>query len=147
MGGHMNTAEHEQIAASVVKALDVEGLGRKARGIREVVMLVAGGVLFVSAVTVGLVGLQAKPSTPDVESMIETTAVPIIDRVKRVEAASEDLAQVREDVDRIENVQDYLIEQSSWQGDILEHMAGRNLPDRLKKPESLKSKERELLRQ
>ncbi len=143
----MNTAEHEQIAASVVKALDVEGLGRKARGIREVVMLVAGGVVFVSTVTVGLVGLQAKPSTPDVESMIETTAVPIIDRVKRVEAASEDLAQVREDVDRIENVQDYLIEQSSWQGDILEHMAGRNLPDRLKKPESLKSKERELLRQ
>jgi len=125
----------------------VEGLGRKARGIREVVMLVAGGVVFVSTVTVGLVGLQAKPSTPDVESMIETTAVPIIDRVKRVEAASEDLAQVREDVDRIENVQDYLIEQSSWQGDILEHMAGRNLPDRLKKPESLKSKERELLRQ
>ncbi len=142
----MKTGDHEKIAASVIAALDLESVGKKARSVREIVGLSAAGVGFVATVTVGLVELQAKPSTPQVETMIESHTAPVVERVIKTEAAAEDLAEVRRDVERIEDVQGYLIEQSSWQGDILEHIAGGNRGRAPSKPESLKAKERELLR-
>lgn len=149
----MNATDHEKIAASVVAALDVDQLGKKARSVREIGAIVAAGVGFVATVTIGLVELQAKPDAPEVQELIreETErdrekAARVEERVANVEAAAEDLAEVRRDVQRIEDVQGYLIEQSSWQGDILEHIAGGNRGRAPKKPESLKAKERELLR-
>lgn len=142
----MKTGDHEKIAASVIAALDVDHIGKKARSIREIGALIAAGIGFVATVTVGLVELQAKPSTPVVEEMIDEKASAVETRLERVEKTSEDLAEVRDDVERIEDVQDYLIEQSSWQGDILEHIAGGNRGRAPAKPESLKTKERELLR-
>ena len=149
----MKSEDHEKIAASVIAALDVEGLGKKARGIREVALLVGGAVALVATATLTLFELQIKPGAPEVQEMIreeterdrEKTAR-IEERVHLVELATEDLATVKKDVEKIENVQDYLIQQSSWQGEILEHIAGGNRGRAPKKPESLKAKERELLR-
>lgn len=149
----MTKEDTDKIAASVIAALDLEGVGHKARSVREIVALVAGGISFVAAVTVGLVELQAKPNSPEVQELIregterhrEKTAR-MDERINRVEVAVEDVAEVRKDVQRIEDVQGYLIEQSSWQGDILEHIAGGNRGRVPKKPETLKAKERELLR-
>ncbi len=142
----MTHDDHEKIAASVIAALDVDKIGNRARSVREIGAVVAAGVGFVATVTIGLVELQAKPSTPQVETMIEAHTAPVVERVIKTEAAAEDLAEVRRDVERIEDVQGYLIEQSSWQGDILEHIAGGNRGRAPTKPESLKAKERELLR-
>lgn len=149
----MTKEDTDKIAASVIAALDLEGVGRKARSVREIAALVGGGVALVASVTIAAVEVQSKPNSPEVQELIregterhrEKTAR-MDERINRVEVAVEDVAEVRKDVQRIEDVQGYLIEQSSWQGDILEHIAGRNLPDRLKKPDSLKAKERELLR-
>lgn len=149
----MTSEDHEKIAASVIAALDVDHLGKRARSVREIVALVVGGISFVAAVTVGIVELQAKPDSPEVQELIregterhrEKTAR-MDERVNRVEVAVEDVAEVRRDVERIEDVQGYLFEQSSWQGDILEHIAGGNRGRAPRKPESLKAKERELLR-
>lgn len=143
----MTQEDHDKIAASVIAALaDVDELGKKARSVREIGALIAAGIGFVATVTVGLVELQEKPSTPAVEEMIDEKTSAVEVRLERVEKTSEDLAEVRDDVERIEDVQDYLIEQSSWQGDILEHIAGGNRGRAPAKPESLKTKERELLR-
>ena len=149
----MTSEDHEKIAASVIAALDVDKIGKRARSVREIAGLVAAGVGFVATVTIGLVELQAKPDAPEVQELIreETArdrekAARVEERVANVEAAAEDLSEVRRDVERIEDVQGYLIEQSSWQGDILEHIAGGNRGRAPKKPESLKARERELLR-
>ena len=149
----MTDQENDRLAASIVAALDLEGMGRKARSVREIAALVGGGVALVASITIAAVEVQSKPDSPEVQELIregterhrEKTAR-MDERVNRVEVAVEDVAEVRRDVERIEDVQGYLFEQSSWQGDILEHIAGRNLPERLKKPDSLKAKERELLR-
>ena len=142
----MTKEDHEKIAASVIAALDVEGLGKKARGIREVAILVGGAVALIATASLTLFELQAKPSTPRVEEMIDARAKDVEVRVENVEKAAADLATVKDDVERIDDVQDYLIEQSAWQGDILEHIAGGNRGRAPAKPESLKRKERDLLR-
>jgi hypothetical protein len=149
----MTDQENDRLAASIVAALDLEGIGRKARSVREIAALVGGAVALVATATITLFELQIKPGSPEVEEMIregterhrEKTAR-VEERVNLVELATEDLATVKKDVEKIENVQDYLIQQSSWQGEILEHIAGGNRGRVPKKPETLKEKERELLR-
>ena len=66
----MTSEDHEKIAASVIAALDVEGLGKKARGIREVALLVGGAVALVATATLTLFELQIKPGAPEVQEMI-----------------------------------------------------------------------------
>jgi len=149
----MTDQENDRLAASIVAALDLEGMGRKARSVREIAALVGGGVALVASITIAAVEVQSKPDSPEVESMIregsemdrEKAAI-VEDRVNRVEIAVEDFSAVKKDVERIEDVQGYLIDASAWQGDILEHIAGGNRGRVPKKPESLKAKERELLR-
>ena len=149
----MTKEDTDKIAASVIAALDLEGVGRKARSVREITALIGGAVALVASVTIAAVEIQAKPDSPEVQELIregterdrEKTAR-IDERVNRVEVAVEDFSEVRKDVQRIEDVQGYLIEQSAWQGDILEHIAGGNRGRVPKKPETLKAKERELLR-
>ena len=149
----MTDQENDRLAASIVAALDLEGMGRKARSVREIAALVGGGVALVASITIAAVEVQSKPDSPEVQELIregterhrEKTAR-MDERVNRVEVAVEDVAEVRRDVERIEDVQGYLFEQSSWQGDILEHIAGGNRGRAPRKPESLKAKERELLR-
>jgi hypothetical protein len=149
----MTDQENDRLAASIVAALDLEGMGRKARSVREIAALVGGGVALVASITIAAVEVQSKPDSPEVQGLIregterhrEKTAR-MDERVNRVEVAVEDVAEVRRDVERIEDVQGYLFEQSSWQGDILEHIAGGNRGRAPRKPESLKAKERELLR-
>tara|TARA_R110000851_G_scaffold163059_1_gene306853 strand:+ start:365 stop:817 length:453 start_codon:yes stop_codon:yes gene_type:complete len=149
----MTDQENDRLAASIVAALDLEGMGRKARSVREIAALVGGGVALVASITIAAVEVQSKPDSPEVESMIregsemdrEKAAI-VEDRVNRVEVAVEDFSAVKKDVERIEDVQGYLIDASAWQGDILEHIAGGNRGRVPKKPETLKAKERELLR-
>ena len=149
----MTDQENDRLAASIVAALDLEGVGHKARSVREIAALVGGGVALVASITIAAVEVQSKPDSPEVESMIregsemdrEKAAI-VEDRVNRVEVAVEDFSAVKKDVERIEDVQGYLIDASAWQGDILEHIAGGNRGRVPKKPETLKAKERELLR-
>jgi hypothetical protein len=149
----VTSEDTDKIAASVIAALDVDNLGRKARSVREIAALVGGGVALVASVTIAAVEVQSKPDSPEVQELIregterhrEKTAR-MDERINRVEVAVEDVAEVRKDVQRIEDVQGYLIEQSLWQGDILEHIAGGNRGRVPQKPETLKAKERELLR-
>lgn len=149
----MTDQENDRLAASIVAALDLEGIGRKARSVREIAALIGGGVALVASITIAAVEVQSKPDSPEVESMIregsemdrEKAAI-VEDRVNRVEIAVEDFSAVKKDVERIEDVQGYLIDASAWQGDILEHIAGGNRGRVPKKPETLKAKERELLR-
>jgi len=149
----MTDQENDRLAASIVAALDLEGMGRKARSVREIAALVGGGVALVASITIAAVEVQSKPNSPEVESMIregsemdrEKAAI-VEDRVNRVEVAVEDFSAVKKDVERIEDVQGYLIDASAWQGDILEHIAGGNRGRAPRKPETLKAKERELLR-
>ena len=129
----MTDQENDRLAASIVAALDLEGMGRKARSVREIAALVGGGVALVASITIAAVEVHSK-------------AAIVEDRVNRVEVAVEDFSAVKKDVERIEDVQGYLIDASAWQGDILEHIAGGNRGRVPKKPETLKAKERELLR-
>ena len=66
----MTSEDHEKIAASVIAALDVDKIGKRARSVREIAGLVAAGVGFVATVTIGLVELQAKPDAPEVQELI-----------------------------------------------------------------------------
>ena len=115
---------------------------KKLVAIKDVVMFVGliGSVLYGAFVV--LDELKAKPSNDDMHNAIEQRVQPVeeiatknANTVKRVESK----------VGRIEDVQGYQLEQSSWEGDVLEHIGSRKRGKAPPRPESLKNRERELL--
>ncbi len=116
---------------------------------------IAGAILFFGSIFAGAVltfqELQDKPTLEDVLKVTETKVAPVREKATEVEAVVSDVAgdvdEIKEDLDRVEQVQEYSLEQSAWQGDVLLHVAERKRTKPPAKPESLKKKERELLRQ
>jgi hypothetical protein len=109
-----------------------------------------GAVLFFASLIGGAAvtfkELQDKPTKKEVHSIAEEHVEPVREEAHKVEAVAHDVEEIQEDVDSVKRVQDYQIEQAAWQGDVLQHVAEKKRTKPPPKPDSLKRKERELLR-
>ena len=160
MPATLTPEDHAGLTTAILEALEArEGMraedsavlaaaAAKAKNIRTIVgAVVALGGLFGAGV-LAVQELRDKPTTEQVETAIEVHkeagAHPAA--IVAGEGLREDVDKIREDVDQIERVQDYQIEHSAWQGDVLQHVAERKRTKPPAKPESLKRKQRELLR-
>ena len=93
--------------------------------------------------------LKAKPSNDQMHHAIELRVKPVegiaaknAEAVRRVET---DVTKVKDKVERIEDVQGYQLEQSAWEGDVLEHLGSKARGKAPSRPPELKEKERELI--
>ena len=138
----MEHRERQRAADSAV----LESAAKKANSLKAI----AAAVLFFGSLFAGAVvtfkELQDKPTTKEVHSIAETHVEPVRKEAHKVEDVAEDVDEIKEDLDRVEKVQDYSLEQSAWQGDVLIHVAERKRTKPPAKPESLKRKERELMK-
>jgi len=158
MSQTLTPEDHESSTMVIIKAMEArekykaaetatfDAAANRAKQIKTI----AGAVIFFASLIGGAAvtfkELQDKPTDAEVQEAIETTVAPV-----RVQAAKADenaavMEEIRGDVERVKSVQDYQIEQSSWQGDVLQHVAEKKRSKPPPKPESLKKKERELLR-
>lgn len=97
--------------------------------------------LFASVVAGGAVTLsklEEKPTSDEVEDAIENKVAPVREQAELV-------SELREEIEKIQKVQAYQIEKSAWQGDVLDHLAGRHRTPPPPKPATLRAKERELI--
>ncbi len=129
----------------LVTALD-QGLRSKAGRWESLKTIGSAGVFFVALIGGGAVTfqeLQDKPTTEQVEHRIEESVAPV--RALAVGVA-EDLGEVKTDLERVKDVQDYSLQNAAWQGEVLDHIAQRKKGKPTAKPETLKDTERDLLR-
>jgi hypothetical protein len=114
---------------------------------KDVVVAVAFFLSMIGGAFLIFQDLRDKPSLPQVHEAIEHRVKPVDELTKAnaesIEQVKEDVGSVKEKIERIESVQDYQLEQSSWEGEVLEHLAGSKGPRR---PDGLKAKERELIK-
>jgi hypothetical protein len=154
MPGTLTPEDHEELIASVdallrqraADSVSLEVAAKRADSVKTIV----GVVLFFGSMFAGAVltfqELKAKPTVEEVDHAIDEKIEPVQKKANHVEDIEEDVDEIRKDLDRVEEVQDYSIEQSAWQGDVLQHVAERKRTKPPPKPESLKAKERKLLR-
>jgi hypothetical protein len=116
------------------------------RNVRELVGLAVIIVTFIVTGTVFILEVQNKPSVEQVKSLM----APVRDRADRneedINGVKVDLGTMGQDIKRVKQVQGYQLEQSAWQGDVLDHIGQRKRGPAPVKPAILKAKERELLR-
>ena len=99
--------------------------------------LIAGGALTFRE-------LQAKPTQAELRGTIKHHRQnEVHDQTAALETQTQ---QIKTTVERMQQVQGYLIESLAWQGDVLEHVANKRRGKPPAKPNSLKQKERELIR-
>lgn len=129
-------------------SVSLERTATRAKNLKEIAVaafffasLIAGGALTFKE-------LQDKPTKHEVEQAVEHHATEEMHPATKevTQEISTDVESIKKDVETITKVQDYQIEHAAWQGDVLEHVAAKKRGKAPKKPESLKSKERELLR-
>ena len=161
MAATLTPEDREGLTADIVKALDAKKVtdaadsavlaatAAKAKNIRTIVGAVVALVGLIAAGTLAVHELQEKPTTEQVDEAIEVRVSPLEGayavNAEADKAAKDDLRTLQADVDRVQSVQDYQIQNSAWQGDVLQHIAAKKRTKPPPKPESLKAKERELL--
>lgn len=123
------------------------GLDRIARNATRVKELI-GAALFLAALVAGgaltFRELQAKPTQTELRKAIrDHRQNEVHDQTAQLERQTR---QIKTTVDRMQQVQGYLIESMAWQGDVLDHLASKRKGRPPRKPASLKAKERELIR-
>lgn len=153
----LDTKDHQVLTASIVAELDRMQMRRAsdsapmraaARKVEQAKQI-GGAVLFFSSLIAGgaltLRELQEKPTAKEVEHTIEEKVRPIREQAAKVDVLAGDLSGVKSDIGKVKDVQSYQIEQSAWQGDVLQHVAERKKTPPPPKPASLRAKERELI--
>lgn len=89
--------------------------------------------------------MRDKPTTEDVEMML----IPVQDSVKENRENVIDLKDLMDDLDtklnRVQKVNDVVLENLTWQAEVLDHVANQRRGKPPAKPDSLKRSERELL--
>jgi hypothetical protein len=158
MPATLTPEDHKALTTAMINAIGAQkkseaedsailaAVAARAKNIRTIVGAALAVIGFIVTGTLAIHELQAKPTTEQVDTAIEVKIAPVRAEAARVNAVATDVENIREDVETIERVQDYQIEQSAWQGDVLQHVAERKRTAPPPKPASLKEKERELLR-
>lgn len=156
----MPDERNEEIIEAIVQSLDERDRNLKSASgsqwaaIRKFVAIkdIAMAVVFFGSLVGGaflmIEELKSKPSQEDMTEAIETRVRPIEHISKKNEADIRefhgDMKDVRVKIDRIQDVNEVILEQNSYQGDVLHHLAeGKKPPE---KPEILKAKERNLMK-
>jgi hypothetical protein len=158
MPGTLTPEDHDGLTAALLAAIEAKDAQRAAdSAILEAaasraknLKAIASAVLFFGTLIGGgaitFKELQDKPTKKEVHTIAEEHVEPVRAEALKVEDVAGDVEEIREDVETVKSVQDYQIEQSAWQGDVLQHVAEKKRTKPPPKPESLKKKERELLR-
>lgn len=110
----------EALGNSAQATITMERAAIKAEALKS---LVGVAVLVVGLIAGGVatfLELQGKPTTHEMEDMVESKVVPLEGSVEKLERGA---ADVREEVERSRKVQEYLLRQSDWQGRVLVHVA------------------------
>ena len=127
-----------------------EKLSRRGRTIKELIALGASVVTVIVIGTVTVLELRAKPTDTEVDAAVEAAVAPVRSAEAKAEKRISDnetkVGQMATDIDRIKRVQDYQLENSAWQSEVLDHVAQKKKGKPSPKPEALKRKERQLIR-
>jgi ribulose 1,5-bisphosphate synthetase/thiazole synthase len=154
--------EHDSLVQAIVSSLDKRdarlrsasdsqwGTIKRLLTVKDVVAAIVflGGLI--GGGYVAFERISSKPDREDVIEAIEVRIQPVEDvatqNAEAVEKVKDDVGDVKQKVNRIESVNEVMLEQNAYQGEVLEHVAGnkRGLPPQ--KPEALKAKEMELMR-
>jgi hypothetical protein len=123
---------------------------KKLVAIKDIVLFVGllGSLLYGAFVVLG--ELNAKPSNADMTKAIEVRVKPIEDIATKnadsIEQIESDMTKVKTKVDRIDQVQEVVLEQNSYQSKVLEHVANKKRGKPPAKPEGLETKETALMK-
>ncbi len=116
------------------------------RAVKELIGLAVIVATFVVTGTVFVLEVQNKPTVEQVESVVAPVRERSDNNAAELDAVKMDLGTMGQDIQRVKKVQDYQLEQSTWQGDVLDHIGQRKRGPAPPKPESLKAKERDLIK-
>lgn len=146
----MDQEETQKLIGSIVDAVrtDQNALSQSAKRSRALKDIGATVLFFSALIAAGAVTvkeLQEKPTLREVQDHVEEVIEPVREKVQEVDVMKADTKAIKKDIGRMKQVQDYQLEQSAWQGDVLEHMANKKKGKPPGKPSSLNEKERELL--
>jgi len=155
------TPEHDSLVSAIVESLDrrearlKEASGSQWGAMKKLIALkdVAVALVFFGSLIGGAFivfnELKAKPTTDEVKAVIETRIEPVENVAKEnaesIKSIEIDTADTKDKVSRIEDVQSYQLEQSAWEGDVLEHLGSKKKGKAPARPPELKTKELELI--
>lgn len=111
---------------------------------------ITAAVIFFGSLVAGAVvayrELEAKPTIAQVDERIEYQIAPVREKANDVDALEVDVSKIHQDVSRVQQVQDLILEQTEYEGEVLKHIAAGRKGPIPEEPESLKDKRRKLIR-
>lgn len=136
--------------ASVSKASDTQwGAIKKLLAFKDIIAAIIFLGSLIGAGYVAFERISQKPDAADVTKAIEVRVKPVEDVAKTnaeaVEKVKDDVGEVKQKVDKMEDVQSYQLEQQAWEGKVLEHLGSKKRGKAPPRPPELEQKERELL--
>lgn len=148
----VSSSEHRAIARAVAEEMRLgqpEGLAGKARDWRA--------ILGASVLALGLIGgaittfveLDAKPTKEWVDTRVDEKLAPVkastvATEVKASEAAKT-AAEAAREVEKALKRDQYMLQQMTWQGDVIEHLASKKRGKPTPKPSTLRDLEIDLI--
>jgi hypothetical protein len=124
----------------------LENIARRGRTIKELVVVVIAITTLVGTGAVFVSEIRDKPTLEQVESLMAPVQDQINGNTQDVDAVRLDLGSITSDLKRVKQIQDYQLEQSAWQGEVVDHIGQRKAGKPPKKPATLKAKERDLIK-
>jgi hypothetical protein len=159
----MTLTDHESLLVSTIvehmEARDVQNstewktaqaAAERGKVVKEWLTLGGSLVAVIGVATAYIFEMDAKPNTEEVQQAIVDAVAPVSAETKALQAETgtmqQNISEIQKDMERVEKIQDFSLDQSVYQGDVLDHIAQRRKGPPPPKPARLREKERELIR-